>query len=143
VYTTTTASTRPGGSEPPRTGRSRAATAWLGLVLAALSAGCIGGAPDCAELPTEIELTLTADSLTPSDPAVCRGVDVELVVGSDVEGILHIHGYDAEVPATPVTAGGEVVIDFTASRSGQFPIELHTDENTQGVNVGLLTVHEP
>lgn len=112
-------------------------------MLAVFSSGCIGPAPDCTALPTEIELTLTADSLTPSDPAVCRDADVVLTVHSDVEGILHIHGYDAEVPATPVTEGGEVVIEFTASRSGQFPIELHTDENTQGVNVGLLTVHEP
>jgi hypothetical protein len=112
-------------------------------VLGVFSSGCIGEAPDCAALPTEIELMLAADSLTPSEPAVCRGADVVLTVHSDVAGILHIHGYDAEVPATPVTEGGEVVIEFTASRSGQFPIELHTDENTQGVNVGLLTVHEP
>ena len=35
-------------------------------------AGCIGADADCAALPTRIELTLTADGLTPSDPAVCR-----------------------------------------------------------------------
>ena len=112
-------------------------------MIVVLTGGCIGGTPDCASLPTDIELTLTADSLMPSDPASCRGADVALTVHSDVDGILHIHGYDAEVPATPVSIGGEVVIEFRASRSGQFPIELHTDQNTQGVNVGLLTVHEP
>lgn len=116
---------------------------WLATLILMVSGGCIGATPDCAALPTEIELTLTADSLTPSDPETCRGADVVLTVHSDVDGILHIHGYDAEVPATPVAAGGEVVLEFRASRSGQFPIELHTDENTQGVNVGLLTVHEP
>jgi hypothetical protein len=112
-------------------------------VIVVFSSGCIGAAPDCAALPTDIEMMLTADSLSPSEPVVCRDADVVLTVHSDVEGILHIHGYDAEVPATPVAEGSEVVIEFTASRSGQFPIELHTDEHTQGVNVGLLTVHEP
>ena len=116
---------------------------WLAVAIAVLASGCIGAAPDCASLPADIALMLTTDSLTPSDPAICRGADVVLTVHSDVDGILHIHGYDAEVPATPVSDGGEVVIEFTASRSGQFPIELHSDENAQGVNVGLLTVHEP
>jgi hypothetical protein len=116
---------------------------WLAVVIAVLTSGCIGGSPDCDSLPTDIELTLNADSLTPSDAAICRGGDIALTVHSNVDGILHIHGYDAEIPATPVSVGGEVVIEFTASRGGQFPIELHTDDNTQGVNVGLLTVHEP
>lgn len=112
-------------------------------MLVVLSSGCVDAAPACAALPTEIELTLTEDTLTPSDPALCRGAEVVLTVHSEVEGILHFHGYDAEVPATPVTDRDEVVIEFTASRSGQFPIELHTDANTQGVSLGLLTVHEP
>ncbi len=115
----------------------------LGLLGAALLAGCIGGSPACEALPAEIELTLTAETLTPSDPAVCRGSDVTLTVTAEVDGVLHIHGYDAEVPATPVTQGEVVELAFTAERSGQFPIELHTDENTQGVNVGLFTVNEP
>jgi len=107
------------------------------------AAGCIGGSPTCDALPTAIDLTLTADSLTPQDPAVCRDRDVTLAVTSNVDGVFHIHGYDEEVPATTVTAGEPVELTFTASRSGQFPIELHTDENTQGVNVGIFTVHEP
>ena len=115
----------------------------LALVGAVALAGCIGGPPGCDALPAEIELTLTADTLTPSDPAVCRGSDVTLTITPEVDGVLHIHGYDAEVPATPVTQGDVVALVFTAERSGQFPIELHTDENTQGLNVGLFTVNEP
>lgn len=114
-----------------------------GLLLALILAGCNGGGVDCAALPTRIELTLTADSLTPTNPAVCRDLEVTLVVTSEVDGVLHIHGYDEHVPATTVTAGEVAELVFTAGRSGQFPIELHTDENTQGVNVGLFTVHEP
>ena len=114
-----------------------------GMLLAVALAGCIGGDPDCAALPTRIELTLTADRLTPSSPAVCRDREVTLVVTSEVDGFIHLHGYDDEVPATAVTAGEVTELVFTASRSGQFPIELHTDENTVGVALGVFTVHEP
>ena len=115
----------------------------LALLGAIVLGACIGGSPACDTLPTAIELTLTVDSLMPSDPAVCRGSDVTLTITSEVDGVLHIHGYDAEVPATPVTRGDVVELAFIAARSGQFPIELHTDENTQGADVGVLSVHEP
>lgn len=108
-----------------------------------LATGCIGGSPACDALPTSIELTVTADALTPQAPAVCRGRDVTVTVVSDVDGVFHIHGYDEEVPATTLTAGETVELSFTAARSGQFPIELHTDENTQGASLGIFTVHEP
>ena len=116
---------------------------FVGLLLAVALAGCLDGDPDCAALPTRIELTLTADRLTPTNPAVCRDREVTLVVTSEVDGVLHIHGYDDQVPATTVTAGEVTELVFTAARSGQFPIELHTDENTQGAGLGIFTVHEP
>ena len=119
------------------------ATALVGPLLMVALSGCIGGDAQCAALPTRIELTLTADELSPASPAVCRDRDVTLVVTSEVAGILHIHGYDDEVPATEVTAGEVVELEFMARRSGQFPIELHTDENTQGVALGIFTVREP
>ncbi len=126
-----------------RPDRSLLVRAVLALLGASVLAGCIGGPPACEAVPAEIELTLTAETLTPSDPAVCRGSDVTLTVTPEVDGVLHIHGYDAEVPATPVTQGEVLELAFIAERSGQFPIELHTDENTQGVSVGLFTVNEP
>jgi hypothetical protein len=107
------------------------------------NAACISGGPACDALPTRIELTLRADSVTPDDPAVCRGRDVSLVLTSEVDGVLHVHGYDAELPATTVTAGEIVELIFTADRSGQFPIELHTHDRPQGLSLGILTVHEP
>ena len=114
-----------------------------GLVMVIGLAGCIGTDSACAELPTRIELTLSAEALTPANPTVCRDREVTLVVTSEVDGVLHIHGYDAQVPATTVTAGEVTELVFTAVRSGQFPIELHGDENTQGVSVGIFTVDEP
>jgi hypothetical protein len=119
------------------------ATLLAGLLVVVALAGCIGGDADCAALPTRVELTLTADELTPASPSVCRDREVTLVVTSEVDGILHIHGYDDEVPATEVAAGEVTELVFTTRRSGQFPIELHTDENTQGVALGVFTVHEP
>jgi hypothetical protein len=115
----------------------------LGLALAMALAACAAPSTECDALPDQIELTLSARALTPTDPAVCRDDDVTLIVRPEVDGILHIHGYDADVPATPVMAGEVLELAFTATRSGEFPIELHTDENTQGVNVGTFTVHEP
>ena len=121
----------------------RRAALLAGLMVMVVLAGCIGGDADCGALPTRIELTLAADELTPASPSVCRDREVTLVVTSEVDGILHIHGYDEEVPATEVTAGETTELVFTTRRSGQFPIELHTDENTQGVALGIFTVHEP
>lgn len=115
----------------------------LALTLAVMLAACTGGGPDCAALPNDIELTLTAETLSPSSIEVCRDDDVTLTVDAQVTGVLHIHGYDAEVPATNVIEGEILELRFSAGRSGQFPIELHTDENTQGASVGLFTVHEP
>lgn len=126
-----------------RSDQSRPLGAVLALLCAALLAGCVGGRPACAALSGAIELTLTAETLTPSSPAVCRGTDVTLTVRSEVDGVLHVHGLDAEVPASPVSQGDVLELAFTAGRSGQFPIELHTDENPQGTSVGLFTVHEP
>jgi hypothetical protein len=114
----------------------------LGLAILSMG-GCVGGTADCGALPTRVELTLAADGLNPSNPAVCRDREVTLVVTSQVDGILHIHGYDEQLPATEVAAGEMVELSFTAVRSGQFPIELHTEEDAQGSSVGILTVHEP
>lgn len=122
-------------------GRSMGALLAVAVVL--IAAGCVGGSPACDALPTEIELTVTAETLTPVDPAVCRDRDVTLIISPEVDGVFHLHGYDEQVPATTVTAGETIDLEFTANRSGQFPIELHTDENTQGVSLGIFTVHEP
>lgn len=123
--------------------RQRASLAALVGLAVAILGGCVGGTADCEALPTRIELTLAADGLEPSTPAVCRDREVTLVVTPEVDGILHIHGYDEQLPATEVVVGEVSELSFTAVRSGQFPIELHTDEDTQGTSVGILTVHEP
>lgn len=122
----------------------RLALAVVGVATLLLSACVSENRPaTCNEPGVTLELTLTADSLNPADPAVCRDQEVTLVVDSQVDGTLHIHGYDEQVPASAVTAGEELRLEFTASRSGQFPVELHTDAQPQGASVGVFTVHEP
>lgn len=121
----------------------RFAWAPVAAALAIILGGCIGGDRECASLPTRIELRLSADTLTPADPAVCRDRQVTLVLTPEIDGVLHIHGYDEQVPATTVRAGQVLELVFTAARSGQFPIELHRDRDTTEVNVGIFTVHEP
>jgi hypothetical protein len=104
------------------------------------------GRPDdeaCRAPAVEIELTLDADGLTPSDPAVCGGQQVTLVIDSAVDGLIHIHGYDEAVPATAVQADEELRLTFDAERTGQFAIALHPAEDPAGVSVGVFTVHEP
>lgn len=116
-----------------------------GLALAA--AGCVSDTgPDaetCAQPSVHLALALTDDGLEPGSPSVCRDQAVHLSVESEVDGVLHIHGYDSEVPAFEVRAGETAEVSFTASRSGQFPVEFHAADDPSGVGVGVLTVHEP
>ena len=115
----------------------------VALIVAIVLSGGIGGNPACDALPTRIELEVTAESLTPPNPEVCRDREVTLVVSPEVDGVLHIHGYDEQVPATTVAAGEVIELEFTASRSGQFPIELHSEGKSAGVELGIFRVHEP
>lgn len=109
-------------------------------------AGCVETnrpeASACAAPAVTIELSLDDTGLTPDDPAVCRGQQVTLRIRSATDGVLHIHGYDEEVPATSVEAGATLELAFDASRAGQFPIELHPADAPEGVAVGIFTVHE-
>jgi hypothetical protein len=125
---------------------NRRTFAALASALLLLSACVESTGPDaeaCAAPTIQIELTLSADALEPGDPAVCRNQEVTLVIAPAVDGVFHIHGYDEQVPATEVRSGQEIELEFTASRSGQFPIELHPADDPAGVEIGVFTVHEP
>ena len=100
-------------------------------------------AETCAAPAVEIELAVSADALDPNDPAVCRGQEVTLILSPQLDGVFHIHGYDEQVPATQIRGGEAIDLRFTASRSGQFPIELHPLDDPAGVDIGVFTVHEP
>jgi hypothetical protein len=126
-----------------RAGAPRRLAALVALLL--VIAGCVTDSRPsaCDQSAVTIDLQLTADALTPGDPAVCRDQDVTLVVTSKVDGVIHIHGYDEIVPATEVSAGEDLRLSFVAERAGQFPIELHPAADPTGASVGIFTVHEP
>ena len=64
---------------------------------------------------------------------VAKGDDVALVVHSDVDDEVHLHGYNL---ATDVAAGGVGRIEFVASVPGRFEAELEQ----RGVKIAELTV---
>jgi len=123
---------------------SSAAFASLLLLLAGGTA-CVEEAQlpaDCDAGAVQRQATLAADRLDPEAIDVCRDQHVTLDVAVEQDGVLHLHGYDEEAPATAVHAGDSLRLAFTAVRSGQFPIELHGLNGTE-VEVGVFTVHEP
>lgn len=64
-----------------------------------------------------------------------------MLVTTDEAAVLHIHGYDAAT--VEIAPGEDTELHFRAERSGQFTIEIHPLDDPQGVEVGILTVHEP
>ena len=132
-----------------RGARARCARASAGLptiAAATILAACVSGPADgstCGPASVSVDLALTGDGLSPSDPRACRGQQVTLLVAVEADGVLHIHGYDDAVPATPVEAGAETRLEFEAIRAGQFPIEFHPADDPPGIEVGILTVDEP
>ena len=129
---------RPGEVQLPRPFIRHA----LVLAVMLVTPGC-AGPPGCDVQARELELAVPAEPNAPPLSTVCRGSELTLAVTPTADGVVHVHGYEAEVPATSVVAGKALELSFTASRSGQFPIEFHTDENTEGVTVAILTVDEP
>lgn len=115
----------------------------IALVLAACVADTRPDDAACSAPTIALELTVRADDMVPPDPAACRGQEVTLAISAQVDGVIHVHGYDAELPATELGNGDELSLVFDASRSGQYVIELHRMGSPQGTNVGILTVHEP
>ena len=95
----------------------------------------------CAQPAVTLDARLTNDALEPSSLEVCRDQVVTLHVAAEREGVLHIHGYDEQ--AAELRPGETIQFQFVADHSGQFVIELHTNEETQGSELGVFTVHEP
>jgi hypothetical protein len=56
------------------------------------------------------------------DLQVASGERLRFRVTSDIEGEVHVHGYDYE---KPIKAAGSVSFDFPATLQGGFEIELH------------------
>ena len=90
-----------------------------------------------------VEATVTDDAMEPSAISVCRGQEVTLEVHSQTDSVIHLHGFDDQVPATSLTPGDTTTIEFTADAAGQFIIELHAQSGASSLEIGVLTVNEP
>ena len=118
-------------------------TVLLGLVLAVATA-CVEQVqlPDDCDAPTVVRsATLAGDHLSPETIDVCRGQQVTLEVVTRQDGVLHLHGYEQEAPATEMHAGDRLKFTFEASRAGQFVVEVHPPQGEE-LEVGIFTVHE-
>jgi hypothetical protein len=129
-----------------RLGGSARAAALSLVALAGALAACIassGPDPSACGAPTfSAEVRLTERGLEPSGISVCRGQRVVISIEAAIDGVLHVQGYDEEIPLLELQAGDRDRIAFEAVRSGQFPIELHSNAAPAGESVGILTVHE-
>lgn len=116
------------------------------MLVAAIVAACVPQVvlpATCQEPSVVLHATLADEQLTPGALEVCRDQRVTLTLDVERDGIVHLHGYDDQVAATEVQAGQTLDLEFTAVRSGQFPIALHTADGPAEVTVGTLIVHEP
>ena len=114
------------------------------LLLAAVTIGCVRQAdlPDCDAGAVHRAASLSGDRLEPESIDVCKGQQVTIKITTERAGELHLHGYDEEAPEVTIKPGDTATFTFTATRSGQFVIELHTPNEGPEIEVGLLTVHE-
>jgi hypothetical protein len=128
----------------PPDGRIAIAAVSIVVLMAAVVVGCVtqNRPATCDAGETTIELTVSATALEPNDPAACRDQAVTMILDPEVDGVFHVHGLDSVLPATPVMSGEPVTLEFTADRSGQFPIEIHLADDPSGVSIGIFTVHE-
>lgn len=127
------------------TTRMRPLALLTSLLVAAAAAGCVPAADlpeDCDASAVTRQATLSGEQLDPSTIEVCKDQQVTIAVTLERDAVLHLHGYDEEAPALEVTAGEVVDLEFTASRSGQFPIEIHTTDGPAEAEVGTFIVHE-
>jgi hypothetical protein len=117
----------------------------LGSAAAALLlAACVPATnlPDtCDDEAVTLRATLVEERLEPPTLEVCRDQQVTIELTVERDAVLHVHGYDEELPARDVRAGEEVTLEFAASRAGQFPIEIHTADLAEA-QAGTLIVHE-
>ena len=120
---------------------SALALALAGVMTASVACVPVATLPsDCDATKVERAATLTTDGLDPATIGVCKGQQVTITIKVERAGELHLHGYDDQVPEQEVAVGDTAKLSFTASRAGQFVMELHLGGDE--VQIGILTVHE-
>ena len=102
-------------SEPSTTGASATASA---------PESSTAGSTDETENVVEISVAVTDGTVRPKPRRVEveRDSQVRLLVTSDVDDELHVHGFDIE---EPLEAGRTTTVELVADQSGIFEVETH------------------
>lgn len=102
---------------------TRVARVLLPFVLVIGLSGC--SMPNSVE-PTTIRLDITASApAEPREEAVELGSMVTMEVTSEVDGLLHVHGFEEKFD---LVAGETSEATFKASMTGAFEVETHDPE---------------
>lgn len=114
----TSTSTAPEGSTTTSEGASASTTSTSTTALPATTV------PAGPEADVVLEVVVEGGSVIEGGgrQSVPLGSTVALVVTSDVEEEIHLHGYDVELAVEP---GVPAVLEFTADIPGVFEVELH------------------
>jgi hypothetical protein len=94
------------------------------LLLSLLLLAGLAAAPGASGAERQFELTLIEGEPLGGAPTfqVTQGDEVAILVTSDGEGELHLHGYDLALPLEP---GQVTALRFQAGLSGRYPAALH------------------
>ena len=91
------------------------------------SAGIASGEPNPASPVVEVNVSVRDGKVAPKPHRVdvTQGATVRLQVTSDVDDVLHVHGFDVE---EPLEAGHTTTVELTADQPGVFEVETHETE---------------
>ncbi|THA74243.1 hypothetical protein E6R60_21140 [Streptomyces sp. A0642] len=108
-------------------------TAWAVDAAPVQATATLGGAASPPTVPpaprpgTTLDISVRDGKVSPAPgrTEVKKGRTVRLVVRSDRDDTLHVHGYDKEAR---LPAGRTVTLTFTADRTGLFEVETHESD---------------
>ncbi len=107
----------------------KAALVVVGIALALMLSGCGPASSATSEAPTQsgptvIRITLSEGGVSPNGQRVNLhyGEQFTLDITTDRDDIVHVHGFDTEIP---VKAGERTTKTLRADRIGRYEIESH------------------
>ena len=91
------------------------------------NAGIASGEPNPASPAVVVNVSVRDGKVAPKPHRVDvpQGATVRLQVTSDVDDVLHVHGFDVE---EPLDAGHTTTVELTADQPGVFEVETHETE---------------
>jgi len=102
----------------------------LGALFAVLRPDEAGGRAAAAPRERTIQLAVEDGAMSPDEVEVGEGDRVKLLLTSDEQVEVHLHGYDLKRAIEPREA---TTLSFEADLTGRFEIEDHESEEVLGV----------